>query len=593
MKDSKTIDTGILFREFSSVKRKYRSDWTEAQGHLVALFGAAVSIFSTSLMTSIAFGLFYQVDTKGVMGIAASLASGGITGVIQALFGGNPMTVAGQTGPVSIVYSYCYRFANGQNIPFLPWVGWIGVWTCILHMLTGYLGLCRYRVIITPFTGQIFEMLVAADFITTGIRNLVDEFRNTSDGRLNGVLGLLLGFGYVVLALILQRSRKWSFTSRGMTKVLAIFSAFIALVVFVLFSWFPFWTVEGWPLDLPQRPGIGAEWGRPGLNMNIIVDMGEVPVGFVFAAIIPAIMLTVLFYVDHNISSMAAYGEDYNFEKPTHYDFDFFILGLSALVCGLLGLPASSGLIPQNPMHSRACLHFDKDKNHRVIDQRISPLIHSLLLLVMLLVLPAIEWIPTCLIWSFFLVLATEAFSAHNEFFCRVMFLVTSKQLIRNNWNFVFLDVVPGDVIMRFTLLQLSCFIFVYMLAVGLVLVGGHEAMWPVIGVSFPVAILLFAVPFRSKFMKKWFLEEHLLVLDSSEALVRDDIEIESYPEDELEPEYEGRGAQLRQHVVEYNEVEAMVEKAEHERIASDSTSVAQSRNEIRARHVSREMTSM
>eukprot|EP00122_Pirum_gemmata_P017265 Pgem_evm1s16159 len=73
--------------------------------------------------------------------------------------------------------------------------------------------------------------------------------------------------------------------------------------------------------------------------------MGNISIGAIFGAIVPAFLLTVLFYVDHNISSIASYNPEYGFKKPTKYELDFFVLGFSALVCGLLGLPISSGLI--------------------------------------------------------------------------------------------------------------------------------------------------------------------------------------------------------------------------------------------------------
>jgi hypothetical protein len=40
-------------------------------------------------------------------------------------------------------------------------------------------------------------------------------------------------------------------------------------------------------------------------------------------------------------------------DSPPAFNMDFFLLGVTVLVTGLMGLPASSGLIPQNPMHTK------------------------------------------------------------------------------------------------------------------------------------------------------------------------------------------------------------------------------------------------
>lgn len=78
-----------------------------------------------------------------------------------------------------------------------------------------------------------------------------------------------------------------------------------------------------------------------------LVDMSDMPVWGVFAAILPAIVLTVLFFFDHNVSSLLSQKEEFKLRKGSAYHWDFFVIGLMILLCGFIGVPPVNGLIPQ------------------------------------------------------------------------------------------------------------------------------------------------------------------------------------------------------------------------------------------------------
>lgn len=58
--------------------------------------------------------------------------------------------------------------------------------------------------------------------------------------------------------------------------------------------------------------------------------LGEVPGTFIAAALLPATIITVLFYFDHNVSSQMAQQPEYHLVKEPAYHWDFLLL--SALV---------------------------------------------------------------------------------------------------------------------------------------------------------------------------------------------------------------------------------------------------------------------
>lgn len=47
-----------------------------------------------------------------------------------------------------------------------------------------------------------------------------------------------------------------------------------------------------------------------------------------------------------------AQGSEFPLKKPPSFHYDFFLLGITTLIAGLLGLPAPNGLIPQAPIHT-------------------------------------------------------------------------------------------------------------------------------------------------------------------------------------------------------------------------------------------------
>ncbi len=600
----------VIFRkvrdEFQVTIRHYASDWTDAFERPRLTVSAAIVTFCSTLLTSIAFGLLFQVETDRQLGLVATLTSGGITGVIQAGVGGNPLAVCGSSGPITLLYIYAYRFAKGNGIPFAPWIAWIGFWSFLMHAATACAGLCKHRKKITHFSGQIFELLISADFLTTAIRGLVNEWglddstnvdhddgTSQNNARLNGLVSLLLATGFFSLAILLARAREWSFLSRGGNRFLAKFSTVLALVCFVALGWLPHWTSASWPRGVPALPDVQKHFGVPAEHKFLaFLDMGTVSPGAAVGAIIPAFLLTLLFFLDHNISAMNAYHEDFGCKKGQAFNYDFLTLGFGVLLTGLLGLPPSSGLIPQNPIHSRNLLYFPDSKpvssnepeetshawvdpiqlesnlnkyedesgkqteNHDIVakrficEQRLSAMIHSLLLFFCIFLVPLVGWIPTCLIWAFFLLMSTEGLHAGNEFLVRVGFLFSSKGMVDASWSFLFLQVVPRATILRFTLLQIGCFTLVYIVAVILPLISSAE--WVAVGAIFPALIMFYAVPFRSHIMPKYmFHEQHLQVLDHAESLCLESpiFQVRKDPDEDFTT-YGGRGAPGLPHIL-------------------------------------------
>ena len=60
-----------------------------------------------------------------------------------------------------------------------------------------------------------------------------------------------------------------------------------------------------------------------------------------------------------------AQGSEFPLRKPPSFHYDFFLLGITTFIAGLLGLPAPNGLIPQAPIHTTSLVVWGQPKNEK------------------------------------------------------------------------------------------------------------------------------------------------------------------------------------------------------------------------------------
>ncbi|KAF3442537.1 hypothetical protein FNV43_RR16453 [Rhamnella rubrinervis] len=118
------------------------------------------------------------------------------------------------------------------------------------------------------------------------------------------------------------------------------------------------------PFGVPRRLQSPLPWDPSTLlHWTVTKDMGQVPGGYIYAAIVPALMIAGLYFFDHSGTSQMAQQKEFNLKNPPSYHNDIFVLGVMTLIFGLLGLPPSNGLLPQSPMHTK-CLAILKRKDY-------------------------------------------------------------------------------------------------------------------------------------------------------------------------------------------------------------------------------------
>lgn len=346
----------------------YKQDWTSGIKAGFRILAPTTYIFFASAIPVISFGEQLERNTDGVLTAVQTLASTAICGIIHSIIGGHPLLILGVAEPTVIMYTFMFNFAKqrpdlGPGL-FLAWTGWVCVWTAALLFLLAILGACSIINRFTRLAGELFGMLIAMLFMQQAIKGLVEEFRvpKRDNPRLiefmpswrfaNGMFALVLSFGLLLTALKSRKARSWRYGAGWLRSLIADYGVPLMVVVWTAVSYIP---SESVPKGIPRRLVSPNPWS-PGAyeNWTVIKDMLNVPVIYILGAFVPATMIAVLYYFDHSVASQLAQQKEFNLRKPSSFHYDLLLLGFLTLMCGLVGIPPSNGVIPQSPMHTKS-----------------------------------------------------------------------------------------------------------------------------------------------------------------------------------------------------------------------------------------------
>ncbi|KAK9950463.1 hypothetical protein M0R45_005953 [Rubus argutus] len=346
----------------------YKQDWTSGFRAGYRILAPTTYIFFASAIPVISFGEQLERSTDGVLTAVQTLVSTAVCGIIHSIIGGQPLLILGVAEPTVIMYTFMFNFAKEQKDLgpklFLAWTGWVCVWTAGLLFLLAILGACSIINRFTRVAGELFGLLIAMLFMQQAIKGLVEEFRipQREDKSLlefvpswrfaNGMFALVLSFGLLLTALKSRKARSWRYGSGSLRGFIADYGVPLMVLVWTAVSYIPTSSV---PKGIPRRLFSPNPWS-PGAyeNWTVIKQMLDVPVLYIIGAFIPATMIAVLYYFDHSVASQLSQQKEFNLRKPSSYHYDLLLLGFLTLMCGLIGIPPSNGVIPQSPMHTKS-----------------------------------------------------------------------------------------------------------------------------------------------------------------------------------------------------------------------------------------------
>ncbi|KAM3759349.1 hypothetical protein ACB098_01G113800 [Castanea mollissima] len=344
----------------------YKEDWELCSG--IRILAPTTYIFFASALPVIAFGEQLSRDTDGSLSTVETLASTALCGIIHSIIGGQPLLILGVAEPTVIMYTYLYKFCKGQpelgSKLYLAWAGWVCVWTALLLFLLAIFNACSIITRFTRIVAELFGMLIAVLFMQEAVKGLISEFsipkaENTALEKykfqwlyLNGLLAIIFSLGLLFTALKSRKARSWRYGTGWLRGIIADYGV---LLMVLFWSALALAVPSKVPDGVPRRLFCPLPWESASLyHWTVIKDMGKVPLSYIFAAFVPAIMIAGLYFFDHSVASQMAQQKEFNLQKPSAYHYDIFLLGIMTLICGLLGLPPSNGVLPQSPMHTKS-----------------------------------------------------------------------------------------------------------------------------------------------------------------------------------------------------------------------------------------------
>lgn len=340
------IGSGIL-QDVRARLPWYWSDWKDAYNYRV--IPSIVLIFFANVLPGIAFSLDL-IERTNQYGVAEVLLSSFMAAFIFSIFGAQPLCIAGVTGPITVLNQTIYDITQrGSNPPnYLHFVGWVYLWGAILHWITAALNFCNFLKYVTLFSCDTFGFYVAWVYLQYGIQVITRQFSSSSpESYLTSIILALL---MLTASFLFQALSRTSLFHRHVRRFFADYGMPISLVAA---SGMAYWgrfnraNPETLLTGGAFTPAGGREW---------LVRFWDLEGKWVGIALPFGVVLWVLFFFDHNVSSLIAQGSQFPLRKPPGFHYDFFLLGITTFIAGLLGIPAPNGLIPQAPIHTTSLL---------------------------------------------------------------------------------------------------------------------------------------------------------------------------------------------------------------------------------------------
>jgi hypothetical protein len=246
------------------------------------------------------------------------------------------------------------------------------------------------------------------------------------------------------------------------------------------------------------------------------VPLTDAPVWVWLAAAGPALLATVLVYLDQNITARIVNNPDHVLHKGEGYHLDLTVVGILIGLCSITGLPWLVAATVRSLNHVRALATVEDtitsagDRRDVIVhtrETRLTGLFVHLLIGASLFLLPMLKLVPQAVLYGLFLYMGIVSI-AGNQLFERIgLWLMEPNLYPRAHY----IRTVPLKVIHSFTALQVACLGVLWMVKVSAA------------GILFPMFIALL-VPVRM-LAARVFAPEHLAALDAEQLPEEEDTE--------------------------------------------------------------------
>lgn len=494
-------------------------------------------LYFACLMPSIAFGVLNAENTENVLTVEKVLYAQTFGGLVFALIGGTPLIVLLTTAPLALYTKIIHTICEEFDLDFRAMYACVGLWNSFFLFLYASFDLSVLMQWSTRSSEEIFALFIAIAFCVDAFKNTAKNFGdhyNTADchgGSNTGLVAasnitanissnisdtltqspsecerdvsllyLLLLLGTLWVGVMLYNFTKTPYLNAGKRELLADYALPVAVVVMSLIGALAF-------KDVDLGKSFDVEGG--GFSIFDIVPFHTLSWGAVLGAMGLGFCLSLLFFMDQNISAALVNSPQNKMKKGTSYHWDLVVVGIINLLHSLVAFPWVHAALPHSPLHVRALADVEErvDQGHiyqiivKVRETRLTAIFSHILIGLSLLFLDALAYIPTPVLYGLFLYVGVTSLDG-NQMFERVMLLFTEQSAYPPNH---YIRRVPQRKMHLFTLLQLLQLV---------VLCGFGFAPYPYLKMFFPVLIFLL-IPLRHKVIPHIIEDKFMKAMDS------------------------------------------------------------------------------
>lgn len=523
-----------VIRDFRRRWPHYLSDFKDGiRGHrtIPKVISTTLFLYFACILPSIAFGVLNGRNTKGQIDVQKVIISQSVGGILFALFGGQPLIVLLTTAPLALYIKVIYNIAADFDLDFFALYSCTGLWNSFFLFVYSTFGLSQIMKWSTRSTEEIFALFISLAFTVDAISSIIKEYSNphctslsscwnssscvvgqaiadnfTHDqvpdvsfcSREGGLSYAVISLGTVWIGVALYNFRKSPFLDAGKREALADYALVVAVLVMSFIASYFVRDIDNYKFE------------SSGTFSFTVAPLHKLTWGAVFAGLGLGFSLSLLFFMDQNISSAMVNNPGNRLKKGSAYHWDLLVVAVVNGFLSIFGLPWVHAALPHSPFHVRALADVEErvDRGHvfeiivKVRETRLTGFLSSSLIALSLLMLPMpLTLIPTPVLDGLFLFMAVTSLYG-NQMFERALLLVTEQAAYPPNH---YIRHVPQRKMHLYTALQF--------LQLG-VLCGFGFAPLPYLKMVFPV-LLMFILPIRHLLVPKLISSEYLEALDA------------------------------------------------------------------------------
>uniref|UniRef100_A0A4W4FHZ1 Anion exchange protein n=1 Tax=Electrophorus electricus TaxID=8005 RepID=A0A4W4FHZ1_ELEEL len=496
---------------------------------------AVIFIYFAALSPTITFGGLLGEKTEGMMGVSELLVSTATVGVLFSLLAGQPLLIIGFSGPLLVFEEAFYKFCQAQGFEYLTGRVWIGFWLIfIVLVIVAVEGsfLVRY---ISPFTQEIFAFLISLIFIYETFSKLFKVFQEhpllrsypTSSGpglRTPGptdgsvlvegtilnqpntaLLSLVLMLGTFFVAFFLRKFRNSRFLGGKVRRVIGDFGIPISILLSVIVDYcIPDTYTQ--KLNVPSGFSVTSPDKR-GWFVSPFGDKQIFPVWMMGAAVVPALLVFILIFMETQITSLIVSKKERRLVKGSGFHLDLLLIVTLGAICPLFGLPWLTAATVRSVTHvnaltvmSKATAPGEKPMIQEVKEQRVTGMCVAILVGVSIVMTDVLQHIPLAVLFGIFLYMGITSLTGI-QLYERITLMVTPA---KHHPDHTYVAKVKTWRMNLFTIIQLLCIALLWV-------VKSTTA-----SLAFPF-ILIMTVPLRRLILTRIFEERELAALDADE----------------------------------------------------------------------------